>query len=158
MIISAIVRRTWLARSMNYPQPHLRQIIAIIIGAAWADGSLQPSELNYLQRLLAQYHLQSDSELQSLLSAPVPLRITEELIATYLPDSTTTERQKLLVDIGTLLIADDVVSPQEHQLLDDYYTLMAEIPPLSEPGPTFATTIGQQVRKGLQAILSKIHI
>ncbi|AFY59594.1 TerB family tellurite resistance protein [Synechococcus sp. PCC 6312] len=142
---------------MNYPQPYLRQIIAIIIGAAWADGSLQPTEVSYLQKLLSQYHLQEDSELQSLLAAPVPLAITEELIATYLPDSTATERQKLLVDIGTLLIADDVVSPQEHQLLDDYYTLMAEISPLPEPGPTLVTTVGQQVRKGLKAILSKIH-
>lgn len=148
---------------MTYPHPHLRQMIAIIIGAAWADGRLQPPELSYLQKLLAQYHLQDDAELQALLAAPVPLKMTEELIATYLPDSTATERQKLLVDIGTLLIADDVVSPQEHQLLDDYYALMAEIPPLPEPGPTLATTtlattIGQHVRKGLQAILSKIHI
>lgn len=142
---------------MNYPQPHLRQIIAIIIGAAWADGSLQPTELSYLQKLLSQYHLLEDTELQSLLGAPVPLAITEELIAGYLADSTVTERQKLLVDIGTLLIADDVVFPQEHQLLDDYYTLMAEVPPIPEPGLTLAAIVGQRVRKGLQAILSKIH-
>jgi uncharacterized tellurite resistance protein B-like protein len=143
---------------MDYPQPHLRQMMALIMGAAWADGRLSPAEVEYLQKLLAQYHLDHDPELLALLKTPLPLDATEALIATYLANSTESERQKLLVDIGTLLIADDVISPQEHQLLDDYYTLMAEIPPLSEPGPALTTTIGQHIRRGLKTLLTKIHL
>ncbi len=143
---------------MSYSPPHLRQMLAIIIGAAWADGHLEATELAYLQKLLQQYHLHLDGELQALLTAPVELGATERLIAAFLPDSTASERQKLLVDIGTLLIADDVVSPQEHQLLDDYYQLMAEIPLLPEPGPALTATVGEHVRKGLKALLKKIHL
>ncbi len=142
---------------MIEPQPHLRQMLAIIIGAAWVDGVLQTEESAYLQALLSQYHLQQDPELSSLLASPVPLNVTERLIANYLTTSTAAERQKLLVDLGTLLIADDVVSPQEHQLLDDYYDLMAEIPALPEPGPALASTIGQHIRKGLRTIVQRLN-
>jgi hypothetical protein len=130
---------------MEQPQPRL--MLKIIIGSAWVDGHLEPAEVQYLQTLLERCKLTHAPELLALLEAPVSLRQTELWMADYLVDTTETERQRLLAAIGKLIIADDTVLPQEHTLLDDYYTLMAAIPARPEETPTLVETVGKFVRK-----------
>lgn len=97
--------------------------------------------------MLARYQLSHAPDLLALLEEPVSLGQTERWMVEYLADTTETERQRLLAAIGKLVIADDTVLPQEHTLLDDYYTLMAEIPAHPEETPTVVGTVGKFVRK-----------
>ena len=127
-------------------------MLKIIIGAAWVDGHLEQAEIEYLQTLLKRYELTHDPELMALLEKSVPLQQTEIWIVEYLADTTETERQRLLAAIGKLLIIDDTVLPVEHDLLDDYYALMAEIPAQPEETPTLVTTVGKFVRQTINSL------
>lgn len=125
-------------------------ILKIVIGSAWIDRHLEPGEVKYLQTLLERYRLDHNSELLALLEKPVPLPQTEQWMVQYLMDATETERLQLLGAIGKMVIADEIVSPEDHNLLDDYYDLMADIPPKPEATPTLVKTVGQFVRRVLQ--------
>lgn len=127
-------------------------LLKIVIGAAWVDRHLEPAEVEYLQQLLERYQLHLDSKLQPLLEQPVPLEQTEVWIVEYLKDSTTTERQRLLSAIASMLIADETVSDIEHDLIDEYYELMARIPPHPESSSTIAPTIGRFVKRILRSV------
>lgn len=127
-------------------------MLKIIIGAAWVDGHLEQAEIEYLQTLLKRYQLTHDPELMALLEKSVPLQQTEIWIVEYLADTTETERQRLLAAIGKLLIIDDSVLPVEHDLLDDYYALMAEIPAQPEQTPTLVATVGKFVRQTINSL------
>lgn len=128
------------------------RLLKIVIGAAWCDRHLDPAEVEHLQQLLQQYHLHLDSELQPLLEQPVPLEQTELWLVEYLQDSTDTERQRLLSEIASMLIADENVSDIEHDLLDEYYELMARIPPHPESTSTLTPTLGRFVKRLLRSV------
>ncbi len=48
-------------------QDQYQLMLKIIIGSAWADGHLQPTEEQYLQTLLKRYQLTDVPELKALL-------------------------------------------------------------------------------------------
>ncbi len=129
-----------------------RRIIEIVIGSAWADRHLEPGEVAYLQKLLVQYHLDHDRELLALLQTPVSLEQTTQWMVAYLMDSTDTERLQLLAAIGNVLIADNEVSEQDHNLLDEYHNLMAQIPAHSEAMPTLIETVGKFFRRVTRSV------
>lgn len=141
-------------KNLMDPQYQHKLVLKIIIGSAWVDGHLEPTEVQYLQTLLERYQLAHNSELLALLEASVPLQQTELWMAEYLADTTETERLKLLAAIGKLVIADDTVLPPEHTLLDDYYKLMAEIParPEETPTPTPIEAVGKFVRQVVRTV------
>ncbi|WP_404786187.1 TerB family tellurite resistance protein [Altericista sp. CCNU0014] len=139
---------------------HQHLMLKILIGSAWVDRHLVPAEVTYLNKVLARYHQAHDPELQALLSHPVSLGQTEGWLVDYLKDSPDSERLKLLAAIGNLLISDDKVSDIEHDLLDEFHTLMAKIP--SPPEPLFdikehSPTILQQLGKFFRHVFSAIH-
>ena len=75
----------------------------------------------------------------------------------YLRNSPDPERLKLLAAIGNLLIADDEVSDVEHDLLDEFHTLMGKIPSPPEPLPDLgevAPKILQQVGQFFRRVMS----
>lgn len=129
-----------------------QQILKIAIGSAWADHYLEPGEVEYLQTLSMLYPISYTSDLQALLKTPVPLEQTERWILEYLSDATETERLKLLAAIGNVLIADNDVSETDHDLLDEYHTLMAKIPPRPEATSNIVQTVGQYVRKVIRSV------
>lgn len=131
---------------MNVQSQH-KLMLKIVIGSAWLDDRLEPTEVEYLQTLLEHYQLTHAQDLLALLEEPVPLEQTELWMVEYLADTTETERQRLLATIGKLVIADDTVLPQEHTLLDDYYVLMAKIPARPEETPTLVENLGKFVRR-----------
>lgn len=137
---------------MNNVENHRQQILKIAIGSAWADRHLEPGEVEYLQTLFQRYQLSPNSELMALLKMPVPLEQTERWIVEYLSDTTETDRLKLLAAIGNVLIADNVVSEADHDLLDEYHALMADIPPHPEANPTLVQTVGKFVRRVIRSI------
>ncbi|MBV8887650.1 MAG: TerB family tellurite resistance protein [Chroococcidiopsidaceae cyanobacterium CP_BM_RX_35] len=132
-------------------EPQNRHLmLKIVIGSAWIDHHLEPGEVKYLQTLLERYQLAHNPELLALLEKPVFLPQTEQWMVQYLMGATEIERLQLLGAIGKMVIADEIVSPEDHNLLDDYYNLMADIPPKPEVTPTLLKTVGQFVRRVLQ--------
>ncbi|WP_299410770.1 TerB family tellurite resistance protein [Acaryochloris sp. IP29b_bin.148] len=129
-----------------------RLTLQILIGSAWVDHHLSEPEVTYLQQVLERYHLSQDADLQALLQQPVPLQQTERWIVQFLKHTDQEERLKLLAAIGNLLIADDVVSDIEHDLLDEYHDLMAKIS--NEPNyiATLVKNIGHYVNKALNTL------
>ncbi len=127
-------------------------LLRIVAGSAWVDGHLEEEEVKYLERLLERYDLMDNTELKSLLQEPISARQTESWMVEYLRDATEDERMQLLGAIGNLLIADDRVSPEEHELLDDYHTLMSNIPPRIEAAPKLVSAVGQFFKKVVQAV------
>lgn len=142
-------------KNLMAPQHQHKLMLKIIIGSAWVDGHLEPTEAQYLQTLLDRYQLTHAPDLLALLEEPVPLSQTELWMVEYLADTTETERQRLLAAIGKLVIADNTVLPQEHALLDDYYALMAEIPARPEKPPTLVETVGKFVRKAARTVRNR---
>jgi uncharacterized tellurite resistance protein B-like protein len=136
---------------MSAEQQH-RLILQILIGSAWTDQHLEPSEVSYLRSLLQRYHLSHDPELQALLNAPVSAQQTEQWLIAYLKHADEEERLILLSKIGTVLIADDQVSASEHDLLDRYYDLMARIAPHSDAIPNLIKTVGTFVRDAIKTL------
>ena len=135
---------------MNTEEQH-RLLLKIVIGAAWVDHRLEPSEVEYFQQLLQRYHLHLNSELQPLLQQPVPIEQTERWIVQYLRDSADIDRQRLLSAIASVLIADENVSDIEHDLIDEYYELMARIPPPPESNP-IAPVLGRFVKRIVRSV------
>jgi hypothetical protein len=138
---------------------HHHLMLKILIGSAWVDQHLVPQEVTYLNQVLSRYHQGHDPELQALLSHPVTLRQTEQWLVDYLKDSPDSERLKLLAAIGNLLIADDKVSDVEHDLLDEFHTLMASIPSPPEPLPHLvdhAPKLLQQLGKFFRRVMSSV--
>jgi hypothetical protein len=131
---------------------HRKLLMQIVIGSAWVDGHLYPGEIDYLTKLLKHYHLEDNAQLRELTASPVSVLQTEQWMAAYLEDTTETERQEALAAIANLLIADNLVSDAEHQLLDDFYAMMATIPPHPEATPTIVETTGKFVRKLIQSL------
>jgi hypothetical protein len=138
---------------------HQHLMLKILIGSAWVDRHLVPEEVSYLKTVLSRFHLDRDAELQALLHAPVDLPQTEQWLVSYLRDSPDSERLKLLAAIGNLLIADDDVSDIEHDLLDEFHSLMANIPSPPEPlshreehGPKILEQIGKFFRRVMAAV------
>ncbi|MGF1486439.1 MAG: TerB family tellurite resistance protein [Prochloraceae cyanobacterium] len=127
-------------------------LLKIVIGAAWIDRHLAPEEIEYLEKLLAQYHLHLNSELQKLLKQPITPQQTENWIVEYLEDTTQEERMRLLSAIANMCMADEKVSEIEHQLLDEYYELMARIPPHPEHTPTLVETVSRFVKKMINSV------
>jgi uncharacterized tellurite resistance protein B-like protein len=138
------------------PTTQNQLMLKIVAGSAWADGHLEPQELAYLGSLLRRYGLEHDTELRELIQEPIPMEQTERWMADYLAQASETERMQLLGAIGNLMIADDTVSPEEHTLLDDYYTLMAGIPARPEAAPNLVKGVGQFFRRMAKAVRGEI--
>ncbi|NJK40868.1 MAG: TerB family tellurite resistance protein [Acaryochloridaceae cyanobacterium SU_2_1] len=138
------------------PDPQHRLMLQILIDSAWVDHHLSHPEVAYLQKVLERYHLSQDPELQALLTTAVPLEQTERWIIAFFQQVSNPERLKLLATMGQLLIADDEVSDLEHDLIDAYHTLMAQIPDhpdYPEQVTHVIQTIGQYVRQALQGLV-----
>ena len=139
---------------MESVEQHNKLLLKIVIGAAWIDRHLAAEEVEYLQKLLEQYQLHLDFELQQLLQTPIPFSQTENWIVEYLEDTTDKERLRLLSAIANMVMADENVSEIEHELLDEYYELMARIPPHPEATPNLVQTVGRFVQKLINSVRS----
>lgn len=133
-----------------------RLTLQILIGSAWVDHNLSEPEVTYLKQVLARYRLSQDPELQTLLQAPVPLQQTERWIIKYFKKNDQEERLKLLAAIGNLLIADDVVTEIEHDLLDEYHELMARTANQPDHLGTLVKNIGSYVNKALKTLVNQL--
>lgn len=97
-----------------------RQLLKILIGAAWIDGVIQSEERQYLKTLAANLNLQTDEEIVPLLSELKPISATDcyTWINDYLGNyPSEQDYQTLLETMSGLLYSDGNIQTQEAQLL-----------------------------------------
>lgn len=98
----------------------IKQLLKILIGAAWIDGIIQSEEREYLREMARDNGVDGDPEIKSLLSEIKPVKATEcySWLESYLGDRPTQEDYQRLVDaIGALIYSDGDVATEEAKLL-----------------------------------------
>lgn len=99
---------------------HIKQLVKILIAAAWIDGKIQPEEREYLHRVAKEKGLSEDPELHPLLHelVPIPAEKCYQWLQEYLGDRPNLEDyQQLLEAISALIYSDGDVAIEEAKLL-----------------------------------------
>jgi uncharacterized tellurite resistance protein B-like protein len=97
-----------------------KQLLKILVGAAWIDGTIQPEERAYLHRMAKNNSLADDPEIKSLLSEIKPVQPSQchQWLESYLGTNPTLEDyQGLLEAMSGLIYSDGDVQIQEARLL-----------------------------------------
>lgn len=98
----------------------VKQLIKILIGAAWIDGKIQPEERQYIQSMAKEKGVADDPEIQPLLHELVAVQAEEfyNWVREYLGDHPSTEDYQRLVEaISALIYSDGDVATEEAKLL-----------------------------------------
>ena len=124
----------------------MKQLLKILIGAAWIDGVIQPQEREYLRRLAAEFDLADDPELQPLLSElkRVPTAECYQWVEEYLGVNPTEEQyQELLEKISGLIYSDGDIDVRETRLLEKVQSL----DPIQQPPKTIVSSLLEKIQK-----------
>ncbi|NJK55954.1 MAG: TerB family tellurite resistance protein [Pleurocapsa sp. SU_5_0] len=99
----------------------MKQILKIIIAAAWIDGVIQPEERAYLRRVAQDFQLANDPEIKPLLSELKPVQAVEcyQWLEEYFGENHSAEDyQQLLEKISALVYSDGYVDVREAKLVE----------------------------------------
>jgi len=99
----------------------MKQILKILIGAAWIDGIIQPEERAYLSRVAHDFKLADDPEIKPLLSELRPIQPVEcyQWLEEYFGKNPSEEDyQQLLEIISGLVYSDGYVDIREAKLIE----------------------------------------
>ena len=111
---------------MSQQYNNKKQLFKILVGAAWIDGEVQDSELEYLQRIVRENELTNDPEVQSLLATKNPITATqcylwlEDYLGT---NPTEQDYQNLIAAISALVYSDGYINTEEAKLLTQIQNL-----------------------------------
>ena len=97
-----------------------KQLLKILIGAAWIDGKIQPEERQYFHKVAKENGIAEDPEIQPLLSELVAVQPTDcyNWVREYLGDRPSLEDyQQLIEAISALIYSDGDVATEEAKLL-----------------------------------------
>lgn len=128
----------------------MKQILKILIGAAWIDGVIQPEERQYFQRIAKEYHLESDPEIQPLLSEITVVKPEEcyQWLQDYLGDNPTQEDyQELLEKTSGLIYSDGDVDIREVKLIEKLQLL--------NPANESNTSVFDKILRKIQKLYQK---
>lgn len=98
----------------------VKQLVKILIGAAWIDGKIQPEEREYLQRVAKEAGVADDPEIQPLLYELRAVLPDEcyDWVKAYLGDRPTEEDYQRLVEaLSALVYSDNDIATEEAKLL-----------------------------------------
>ncbi|KAB8335136.1 TerB family tellurite resistance protein [Scytonema tolypothrichoides VB-61278] len=98
----------------------VKNLVKILIGAAWIDGRIQPEERQYLRKIAQEKGMANEPEIQPLLHELVAVQPEEfyEWVKEYLGDRPTPEQcQNLIEAISGLIYSDGEVAIEEARLL-----------------------------------------
>ena len=98
----------------------MKNLVKILIGSAWIDGTIQPEERQYLRKIAQEKGVASDPEIKPLLDELVPVQPAQcyEWVNEYLGDRPSAEDcQKLVEAISGLIYSDGDVAVEEAKLL-----------------------------------------
>jgi uncharacterized membrane protein YebE (DUF533 family) len=99
----------------------MKQILKILIGAAWIDGIIQPEERAYLGRVARDFKLAEDPEIKPLLSELRPIQPVEcyQWLEEYFGDNPSEEDyHQLLEIISGLIYSDGYMDVREAKLIE----------------------------------------
>jgi len=99
----------------------MKQVLKILIAAAWIDGVIQPEERAYLRRVAQDFQLADDPEIKPLLSELRPVNATEcyQWLEEYFGENhTAQEYHQLLEKISALVYSDGYVDVREAKLVE----------------------------------------
>jgi hypothetical protein len=99
---------------------NVKNLVKILIGAAWIDGRIQPEERQYLREIAQAKGLAADPEIKPWLYELVPVQPTEcyEWVKEYLGDRPSLEDCESLIEaISGLIYSDGEVAIEEARLL-----------------------------------------
>jgi uncharacterized tellurite resistance protein B-like protein len=99
----------------------VKQMMKILIGAAWLDGKVQPEEKTYLQKVALQQGVAEDAEIQSLLNdlASVKPQQFYQWLEEDLGDRPSVDDYNRLIDtISGLIYSDGDIDTKEAELLN----------------------------------------
>ena len=95
-------------------------LLKVLAAAAWADGRLDPEEINRIKELMLAYDLgpQDMREIEALLEAPVSYSRCEDLTRSLLTMlGTKSEREEVLSEVEKIFSSDGEVSQEEQEVL-----------------------------------------
>lgn len=99
----------------------MKQILKILIAAAWIDGVIQPEERAYLRRVAQDFQLADDPEIKPLLSELRPVNAVEcyQWLEEYFGENHSAEEyHQLLEKISALVYSDGYVDVREAKLIE----------------------------------------
>ncbi|MGQ4648707.1 TerB family tellurite resistance protein [Lyngbya aestuarii] len=99
----------------------VKQLVKILIGAAWIDGKIQPEEREYLHRVAEESDIADDPEIRALLNEIRAVKADEcyRWVQEYLGDRPSQEDYQRLYDaISALIYSDSDVDTEEARLLN----------------------------------------
>lgn len=104
----------------------MKNLVKILIGAAWLDGKIQPEERKYLHQVAQEKGVATDPELQPLLNEFRTVKPAEcyEWVKQYLGDRPSQEDcQNLMEAISGLIYSDNDVAIEEAKFLTKIQSL-----------------------------------
>ncbi|MBI1241178.1 tellurite resistance TerB family protein [Umezakia ovalisporum] len=125
---------------------HVKNLVKILIGAAWIDGKIQPEERQYLREIAQAKGLATDPEIKPWLYELVPVQPKEcyAWVQEYLGDRPSLEDCENLIEaISGLIYSDGDVAVEEARLL----TKLQQLTNLSETTQSLHTALLKQVQK-----------
>ncbi|AFZ35135.1 hypothetical protein Sta7437_1568 [Stanieria cyanosphaera PCC 7437] len=99
----------------------MKQLLKILIGAAWIDGVIQPEERKYFHRIASDFQLAEDPEIKTLLAELKPIKSEEcyQWLEDYLgKNPTQADYQELFEKISGLIYSDGDVDVREVKLIE----------------------------------------
>ena len=125
---------------------HVKNLVKILIGAAWIDGKIQPEERQYLREIAQAKGLATDPEIKPWLYELVPVRPQEcyAWVEEYLGDRPSLEDCEHLIEaISGLIYSDGEVAVEEARLL----TKLQNLAKLNESTQPAYTGLLKQIQK-----------
>ncbi|HLO84464.1 MAG TPA: TerB family tellurite resistance protein [Nostocaceae cyanobacterium] len=125
---------------------NVKNLIKILIGAAWIDGRIQPEERQYLREIAQVKGLANDPEIKPWLYELVPVQPKEcyEWVKEYLGDRPSLEDCDNLIEaISGLIYSDGEVAIEEARLL----TKLQQISESTDTHHPAHTTLLKQIQK-----------
>lgn len=124
----------------------VKQLVKILIGAAWIDGKVQQEERDYLQRIAREKGVADDPEIQPLLYELRAVLPDEcyTWVKEYLGDRPDPEDyQRLIEGLSALIYSDGEVATEEAKLL----TRLQLLDPAGEPPKSTPNNVLKTIQK-----------
>ena len=125
---------------------NVKNLVKILIGAAWIDGRIQPEERQYLREIAQAKGLASDPEIKPWLYELVPVQPKEcyAWVKEYLGDRPSVEDYENLIEaISGLIYSDGDVAIEEARLL----TKLQELDKLNDSNQPAYNALLKQIQK-----------
>ncbi|QSJ15794.1 TerB family tellurite resistance protein [Nostoc sp. UHCC 0702] len=125
---------------------NVKNLVKILIGAAWIDGRIQPEERQYLREIAQAKGLASDPEIKPWLYELVPVQPKDcyAWVKEYLGDRPSIEDYENLIEaISGLIYSDGDVAIEEARLL----TKLQELDKLNDSNQPAYNALLKQIQK-----------